>query len=166
VAFDAFLKLGDIVGDSTDKVHKGEIPVLFYSFGIANTGSIGSATGGAGAGKATFTDFNFTTGMSAASPKLMLACASGKHFPEALLTLRHSGNGPQGGFEFCRVTLKEVLITSYQDAGASSEGVPQESVALAFAAIKIEFTPQTPSGTPGQASSAGWDRTKNEPFNG
>ena len=163
MAFDAFLKLGDIVGDSTDKGHPGEIVVQYYNFGVANTASIGSATGGAGAGKATFSDFSFTTAMSAASPHLLLACASGKHFPDAVLTLRRAG-GKQ--LEFCKVTLKEVFISSYQDAGASSENIPTESVALAFAVIKFEFVAQDASGAPGKASSAGWDRGRNQPYTG
>jgi type VI secretion system secreted protein Hcp len=164
VAFDAFLKLGDIVGDSTDARHKGEIVVEAYSFGVENTGSAGGAGGGAGAGKASFTDFVFTTAMSAASPQLMLACASGKHFPDALLTLRRSGG--KGSFEFCRVTLKQVLVSSYQDAGTAADNIPVESVSLNFGAMKVEFSTQSPSGAAGPTSSGGWDRTKNAPFNG
>lgn len=164
MAFDAFLKLGDIVGDSTDARHPGEIVVQYYNFGVANTASIGSATGGAGAGKATFSDFTFTTAMSAASPKLLQACASGQHFPEALLTLRRTGG--KGPLEFCKVTLKEVFISSYQDAGASSENIPTESVALAFAVIKFEFVAQDASGAPGKTAAGGWDRAKNQPYTG
>ncbi|MEW6477243.1 MAG: type VI secretion system tube protein Hcp [Actinomycetota bacterium] len=161
--FDAFLKLGDITGDSTDAAHKGEIVVQAYSFGVSNTASLGSATGGAGAGKAVFSDLNFTTAMSSASPKLLLACASGKHFPDAVLTLRKAG-GSKGALEFCKVTLKEVLISSFQDAGASAENLPTDSATLTFGAIKFEYFTQDPSGKTVPAASGGWSQKENKQF--
>jgi type VI secretion system secreted protein Hcp len=164
VAFDAFLKLGDVKGGSTDADHKDEIVVREYSFGVSNTGSVGSASGGAGAGKATFTDLSFTMPMSVASPKLVLACASWTHYSDAVLTLRRAAAG-KTGHEFFRVTLKTVLVSSYQNAGSSSDDAPHESVTLTFGAMKLEFVSQSPSGSTGPVASSGWDRTKNEPYN-
>ena len=165
MAFDAFLKLGDVKGGSTDAAHKDEIVVREYSFGVSNTGSVGAGGGGAGAGKAAFTNLNFTMPVSVASPKLMLACASGAHYDTAVLTLRRAG-GAKTAPEFFRVTLKTVLVSAYQNAGSTTEDAPVESVALTFGAMKVEVVPQTPSGAQGQAASAGWDRTRNEPYNG
>jgi type VI secretion system secreted protein Hcp len=164
MAFDVFLKLGDVKGGSTDAAHKDEIVVKEYSFGVANTGSVGSASGGAGAGKATFSDLTFTTPVSAASPKLMLACASGTHYDTAVLTVRRTvGKNTQ---DFFRLTLRTVLVSSYQDHGSSADDNPMDSVTVAFAALKIDFMPQSPSGAAGPTTSAGWDRTKNEPYKG
>ena len=39
MAFDAFLKLDGIEGESNDKTHKGEIEISSYSWGVANSGS-------------------------------------------------------------------------------------------------------------------------------
>ena len=90
MAYDAFLKLDGIEGESNDKTHKGEIEISSYSWGVANSGSF-SHGGGGGEGKATFQDLHFGMPMSKASPKLMSACATGKHIPSAVLDL------PQGG---------------------------------------------------------------------
>jgi len=163
VAFDAFLKLGDIAGASTDKVHKGEIDLESYSFGIANTATIGSATGGAGAGKATFSDFTFTTGVSVASPKILLACAQGSHYPTAVLSVRKAGGAGGPTTDFFKITLTEVFVTEYQDAASLGDDVPQETVTLAFGAIKVEFTPQDQTGKPGTKVTGGWDRRTNQP---
>ena len=165
MAFDIFLKLGDVKGGSTDAGHKDEIVVNSYSFGVSNTGSVGSASGGAGAGKASFSDLNFTAPVSVASPKLMVACASGAHYDTAVLTLRRAGSG-KGAQDFFRLTLKTVLVSSYQDGGSTGGDVPVDSVTLAFGAMKVEFMPQTASGAAGQTASAGWDRTKNQPYKG
>ena len=50
MAFDAFLKIDGIEGESTDKTHPGEIEIQSFSWGVSNTAS-GGAGGGGGAGK-------------------------------------------------------------------------------------------------------------------
>ena len=37
MAFDAFLKIEGIEGESTDKVHPGEIEIQSFSWGVSNT---------------------------------------------------------------------------------------------------------------------------------
>jgi type VI secretion system secreted protein Hcp len=75
MAFDAFLKLAGIKGESLDSKHKDEIEVLSFSFGISNKVS---PTGGGGAGKATIEDFRFVKNVDTASPDLFDATCSGK----------------------------------------------------------------------------------------
>jgi type VI secretion system secreted protein Hcp len=165
VAFDAFLKLGDIKGGSTDAAHKDDIELQSYSFGVSNTVSPGGPTGtGAGAGKASFSDLSFVMRMGAASPLIMFACASGQHFPEAKLVLRRSGG--KSSLEFCTVTMREVFVSAYQDGGAPGDDGPLDSVNLAFGAVKVDYVTQNPSGTAGPITSGGWDRTKNKKFEG
>ena len=164
MAFDAFLKLGDVPGESSDAKHKGEIVVREYAFKVENPNSVGSSGAGAGAGKATFTDFNFSTAMSVASPQLFFACASGKHYPQAVLTLRRSGGTKST--EFYRVTFNTVLVSSYDEDAATTDDIPLVKVGLSFAAMKLEYFPQTSSGAPGPPSTGAWDRTKNGPPNG
>ena len=45
MAFDAFLKIDGIDGESLDKNHKDEIEIDSYSWGVANTGCFGTAAG-------------------------------------------------------------------------------------------------------------------------
>jgi type VI secretion system secreted protein Hcp len=78
MAFDSFLKIDGIPGESLDQKHKGEIEVLSFAFGAANTGSPRGG-GGGGAGKVAFNDFHFVHRLDKASPNLLLACANGKH---------------------------------------------------------------------------------------
>src|SRR5437773_2653298 len=81
MASDIFAKLGDIKGESSDDKHKDEVEVLSFSWGLANTGTIGSGTG-SGAGKATFHDLSFVHHIDKASPVLMQACATGVHLKD------------------------------------------------------------------------------------
>jgi type VI secretion system secreted protein Hcp len=144
MAFDAFLKLDGIPGESQDKNHPGEIEIESYSWGLSNTSS-GSAGGGGGAGKASFQDISFTSAASAAGPLLALACATGRHIASALLTLRKNGGG---GFEFTKIKLQDVLVSSYQQAGGASEHEdrPLETFSLNFSKITFDYFPQAASG--------------------
>ncbi len=58
-AFDAFLKIKGIDGESTDKALPNQIELLSFSWGAMQTGSSGHGTG-AGTGKVNFQDFHFT----------------------------------------------------------------------------------------------------------
>jgi type VI secretion system secreted protein Hcp len=131
--FDAFLKIEGIEGDSLDKSHPGEIELISYSFGLTQTGS--PVGGGGGEGKAVFQDFHFSSHVSKASPNLMLACATGRHFTRATLTCRKAGGG--GGFEFVKIRLDDCLVSGYQLGGEGSEELPTDSFSLSF--VKIDF---------------------------
>jgi type VI secretion system secreted protein Hcp len=141
MAFDAFLKVDGIQGESTDKNHPNEIQISSYSWGVSNPTSVGSGSGGAGTGKASFQDVSFSSPVSKAGPNLMLACAIGKHIPSALLTLRKGGGG---GLEFVKIRLQDVLVSSYSDGGdAVHDDRPTDEFSLAFGSIDFTYTAQT-----------------------
>jgi type VI protein secretion system component Hcp len=106
--FDAFLKLDGIKGESADTKHKGEIDVINFTWGVAQTGV--SATGG-GAGKVHVHDFTILKKTDASSPLLMLNCASGAHIKEANFVVRKAG-GEQ--LEYLKIKLTDVLVSSYR----------------------------------------------------
>ena len=139
MAFDAFLKIDGIEGESSDKTHKGEIEIESFSWGAANTGT-GSVGGGAGAGKVSFQDFHFTMPISKASPALMQACATGKHFPTATLTCRKAG-GSQ--VEFLKIKLADILVSSYSNGGSNGVDIKQDELPvvdqLSLNFVKIDF---------------------------
>ena len=143
MAFDAFLKIEGIDGESTDKAHPGEIEISSFSWGVANTGGASSG-GGGGAGKAVAQDFHFSSAVSKASPNLMLACATGRHFNKATLSCRKAGGGQ---FEFLKIRLDDCLISSYQTGGRAGDGdvVPSDQFSLAFAKIDFLYTRRRPA---------------------
>jgi type VI secretion system secreted protein Hcp len=158
---DYFLKLDGIEGESQDKGHKGEIEIDSFSWGLSQGGSgirgaIG-AGGGGGAGKASFQDMSFTTSVSKASPKLMLAAATGEHIKQAVLVARKAGGDQQ---EYYRVQLSDVLVSSFQnDGGAAGVG---ESFSLNFAKIEFEYRPQKADGSLDAPVKAGYDVKANK----
>jgi type VI secretion system secreted protein Hcp len=154
VAENWFLKIDGIEGDSLDKVHKGEIDVESWSWGVVNEGSPDSG-GGGGAGRASFQDFHFVGKISKASPQLFLSCATGVHHKVATLSGRRAGGDKASG-DFLKYKLSDVQVTSVQHAEGGSD-LPIEQFSLNYGRFEITFTPQNPDGSPGSPISAGFD---------
>jgi type VI secretion system secreted protein Hcp len=152
---DYFLKIDGIEGESADSKHKGEIQLESFSWGVTNQGSHGMG-GGGGAGKAAFQDIHFTKKVDSASPKLMLACATGEHIKKAILVARKAGKEQ---VDFYKVTLENVLVSSYQQSGSSHGDVaPTSSFSLNYAKVEFEYKPQKDDGSLGGAIKAGYDQ--------
>ena len=157
MAMDMFIKIGELKGESRDKVHKDEIDVLAWSWGISNSGSA-QVGGGAGAGKCNVQDLSFTKYIDKASPDLMLACCNGKHFPKATLTVRKAGENP---LEYLLVTVEELIVTSISTGGSGGEDRLTENVTLNFARVKVNYKEQTPTGGVGDKPEMGWNVAEN-----
>jgi len=158
-AVDYFLKVDGIEGESQDAKHKAEIDLESWSWGATQTGT-NPAGGGAGAGKVAMQDFHFVMKVNKATPKLILACASGQHIPKAILTCRKAGGKQE---EFLKYTFSDVLVSSYQTGGSGgADIVPTEQISLNYAKMEVEYKEQKADGTLGGAIKAGWDLKKNE----
>jgi len=136
---DYFLKIDSIEGESRDDKHKDEIEIESFSWGETQSFAVG---GGGGAGKVSVHDFHFTMLVNKASPALFLACAQGDHIKNAILTCRKAGKKP---VEFLKVTLSNVLISSFQ-IGGTGGFVPTDQISLNFAKIEVEYKEQDATG--------------------
>lgn len=158
MAADFFLKIDGIKGESKDSKHKDEIQLESWSWGETNTGSH-SAGGGGGAGKVSMQDFHFTMSLNTATPKLFLACATGEHIKEALLTCRKAGGEQQ---EYLKIKFTDLLVSSYQTGGSGGGDIPTEQISLNFTKIEYEYAPQDEKGKLGAGVKAGYDLKANK----
>ena len=160
MAMDIFLKVDSVKGESKDSKHKGEVDVLAWSWGLSNSGSA-HVGGGAGAGKVNIQDLSVTKYIDFSSTALQLACANGKHYKNALLTVRKAGEHP---LEYIKITMDEVLITSISTGGSGGEDRLTENVTLNFAKVKVEYQKQSDStgGADGGTATFAWDIAGNE----
>lgn len=154
-----FLKMDGVDGESTDDRHHGEIELSSWAFGVSNSGTTHMGGGGAGAGKASFTDVSVTKSVDAATPALLLAAASGKRVKTATVTARKAGADP---FEYLTVVLVDVLVTGCS-VGGDGEEPPTEHVTLSFGKVQLSYHRQSPAGegAPDAANRFDWDVTKN-----
>lgn len=159
MATDMFLKLGDIKGESRDQAHRDEIEITHWAWGLSQSGSMHSGTGG-GAGKVNIANLKLKKALDRSTPNLMMACASGTHYPEARLVVRKAG-GPNS-VEYLVIVLMEVLVTSYDVRTEDSSDILHESLALNFAKVEVSYQPQkAEGGKDGGAVKFGWNIREN-----
>ena len=158
MAFDAFIKISDIPGESTDDKHKDWIEVLSFSGGVSQRSSGSASTaGGASAERADFADFSIVKALDKASPKLALACASGTHIREVVLELCRAGGDKVKYYE---VKLTNSIISSYRPGGSSHGGetLPLEEISFNYGKIEWTYTQQKRSdGSGGGQVATGWN---------
>lgn len=152
-----FIKIGDIIGESTDELHQGWMDLDAFSWGMTQTGSIGPG----GAGKTQVQDFHFTMKMNSGSPALMQACASGEHIRKVELSVRR----PEAKEDYLQWTMEDVVCSSFQTSGsAQGDAIPTEQVSLNFGKIKVEYTKQDKQCKSGEKSIFQWNVERNEVF--
>lgn len=143
MANDFILDIKGVEGESQQKGFEGKIDVDSYSIGCSNSGSFHLGPGG-GKGKVSYQDFHFSMTMNKASGALQEACATGKHFDTAVLTLREQGDPP---VVYMKYTMTKVLVSSYSDAASShGDSKPMCSFSLNFAKIQTEYSSQSEKG--------------------
>jgi type VI secretion system secreted protein Hcp len=153
MASDMFLKIDGIKGESQDKAHKGEIDVLQWSFGASNSGTFHSGSGG-GSGKATVRDFVFKKQVDAASPELLKHILTGRHFTEAKLVVRKTGDTP---LEYLTLVMKKVLVAMVDIESDPKTGILNEIIILNFAGLQYAYTSQNAKGGKEDFYSFGYD---------
>ena len=157
MAVDMFIKLDDVKGESRDSKHKDEIDVLAWSCGASNAGTTHTG-GGGGAGKVNVQDLSFTKWVDKASPNLIMSSCNGKHYKQAMLTVRKAGENP---LEYLKVSMKEVLVSSVSTGGSGGEDRLTENITLNFSWFKVEYTPQKADGTGEAAVEMAWNIAEN-----
>jgi type VI secretion system secreted protein Hcp len=160
MAFDAFLKIDGIPGESTDEKHKDWIGVLSYSSGITRLTSGPAGTGGGAAERAHFDDFFIIKALDKASPKIALACADGALIKEVILELCHAGVNKAKFMEF---KLSNCTITSCRPGGSvkGNETLPLEEISFNYRKIQWTYTQVRADGSTGEQVTAGWDLEAN-----
>lgn len=161
MAFDAFLKIDGIPGESTDDKHKDWIEITHFNHSIAQeASSTASSAGGATAERVDLGTLDIQHLLDKASPKIYEACCTGKHIKDVTVELCRAGGDKQ---KYLEIKLEQVIISSVDSQGTTGEGFPNESVRFSYGKIKWTYVQQKRSdGTGGGNVSAGWDLTANK----
>lgn len=166
MAFDAFMWLEGgnppANGETTDATYKDKKAFEIYSFswGASNPVTIGSASGGAGAGKVSLSSFNIMKKTDSSSTALFANCCAGTHFDKAHVVLRKAG-GTQ--LPYLTYDFEEVFVDSVQWSGSSGgDDTPTESVSFAFGKVNLEYSPQSTKGGESKKVTAVWDLRANK----
>jgi type VI secretion system secreted protein Hcp len=160
MAVDMFLKLKDIKGESVDKVYKGEIDILAWSWGMSQSGTTHTSEG-SGAGKVNVQDISITKYIDQSSPTMMQFISQGKHIPEATLIVRKAGDKP---LEYVVITMTDVIITSLSTGGSGGEDRLTENITLNFAKVHYVYQPQDKKGAGSATPEYKFDIAQNTDF--
>ena len=153
------LKLTGIDGESTSNLHKDEIEVDSWTWGVSNADAPGKG-GGLSAGKPTFSDLTFTHKIDRASPLLWKSCATGSHINQGTLSVARLGVST---LEYVVIKLRDVLVTAVTLADVTSDAQPPvETVSLSFSKVEYGYKPQKPNGSLGPAIEFKFDLITNK----
>jgi len=166
VAIDAFLVFSTdsgkppLAGETQDQQFKSKaaVEVASYSFGIHNTTTIGSMSGGAGAGKAKFSEFKIEKVVDSVSPNLLHYAGGGLKIPRIELYLRKAGGTR---LIYLQYSFKLVYVTDVEwTVGAGDDSV-RESVAFAFGALQVMYKLSDATGATKGTLTGTWNQVKN-----
>ncbi|MGZ8376721.1 MAG: Hcp family type VI secretion system effector [Gemmatirosa sp.] len=144
MAFDTFLEIKGVEGESTASGMEKKIEIFSFSWGASNPTTVGSGSGGLSAGKVSVSAFNAMKKTEKSSADLFQACATGKHFDTATVTMRKAG-GDAGQKAFLIYKFEDVMVESIQWSGSTGgDDTPTESISIAFGKVEIEYWGQNP----------------------
>ncbi len=155
MAVDAFIQFkGASVGSDPDVFE-----IKDFSFGIVNPTTIGSATGGAGAGKIKFNEFTIKKTTDQASALFFKNCCAGAHYKTVTIDMRKAGGDPAtSGKEFLRFRFETVFTTKIDWSGPGDEG-PEESITFVYGKLGVKLISEEPGSQP---VLFGWDQVLNQ----
>ena len=155
MAYDAFLKLDGVTGESQKQGHTGEIDLMSFSWGASNSSSVGTGTG-VSVGKVSVSDFSIMKSTDSSSPPLFQKCCDGTVIATGVVTLQRQTN--QGAQAYLVYNFQNVYVTSVQWSGSGAAGdAPAESLTFCFEVGTVDYTPQLDDGTAGDAIHGGWN---------
>jgi type VI secretion system secreted protein Hcp len=160
-AFDMFLKIDGVPGESTDDKHKDWADVLSFSHGVSQPAAAAQSSGGARTTeRAEHRNFTVTKPLDKSSPKLLLFACNGSHIRQVTIEMcRNLGDK----IRFLEVKLSDVIVSSVTPHGAAqSDTVPIEEVSFNYGKIEWNYTEVTADGKMAGTVSANWDLLTNK----
>lgn len=162
MAFDAFMKIATIPGESTDSKHKDWIELLSFNIGVRQPATGSTSSGGArSAERCEHQDFTCVMTVDKATPKLFHACCTGEHISTVDVHVCRNTGDKQKYLEF---KMYDVIVSSVSPGGsAKSETLPLVQTALNYGKIEWIYTETDhKTGKPKGDVKGGWDLVENK----
>jgi type VI secretion system secreted protein Hcp len=151
MASDYYLLIDGVNGESQNPNMPKNIELDSYSFGASNPADVGGQ--GLAAGKCSLSDFSFTCALDSSSWQIVKDLYSGNHVASTVFTGMKAGGGGST-YKYIVITMTNCFITSHS-TGGGAEGVPSQSVSIAYEQIVYEyFTQDTSTGSTTSAGTA------------
>jgi len=176
MAFEAYLYIDGVNGDSTSKIGKNPngirvktstTPLEIKTYGLNIEMPMvenRSATGAVTVGRANFADFETSKSLDTSTASLLFFCLSGKHISQIVLAVyRRTGEEDQGSKPtlFMQAIFKNAVITEVTVSGSGDE-IPSEAFKFNYADVQYVYHKSDPKkGTEGGSTDFTWHRIEN-----
>lgn len=131
MAFDCFLKIEGVTGESSDEKHEGWIEILSFKHGVSVPRDAGS---GLPSGRRVHQDFTVVKTVDKASPILVQRLCNNKEIKEVTIELCRATGDKQKYMEYL---LQDVWINGIRLSGSpkGGEALPLEEVSFNYKTI-------------------------------
>jgi len=140
-AFDMFLKIEGVPGESTDAGHAGWIDLLSFSIGVTQAVETLEVS-----------PLRITKAIDKASPKLFLYAIQEEPITTALMEVAEPGGNVIADF-----TLENALVSSFRSGGSVGETLPIEEVSFNFGQVAYGYNEYDALGNRTGRLLATWD---------
>jgi type VI secretion system secreted protein Hcp len=162
MAYDAFLKIEGIPGESQDDKHKDWIEILDWKHEMTQPSSAtASSAGGGTTERVDHGDVEITKHIDKASPKIWEALSKGTHIPSVVIEFCRAGGDK---LKYLEIKMDQVIISNARPGGSKhDDAFPTETVSFNYGKIKWTYTQQKRAdGTGGGNVAGGWDLIGNK----
>jgi type VI secretion system secreted protein Hcp len=139
-----FMKIDSVQGESEDGTHANQVEVTGWNWGATQTGSASSGKG-AGTGKASVSDLTYTAYVDRSVPTLLNMLLLGTPFDSAQLSICKATGAET--LDYLVIKMTNGLISGVTFTGNPGDELQAVNVSLNFAAVEVDYTPQTHGGT-------------------
>ena len=138
------LQFPNIIGTSTIVGHVGDIILTGYAASASNATTVGSATGGAGAGKVTCGQITLVKPVDQTSVPFLKLLLTGARTAGPATIIFESTTGAKP-FDYYKVALQDIFVTSITQSDPQDTGVT-ETIVLVATKFSYTYTPPPNSG--------------------
>jgi len=165
MAYDGYLMIDGIPGESTDAKHQSWIEIISFKHEVSQpAGSSTSRIGGRTGARVDVRDFCITKVVDKSSCNLHLYCCNGKHITQIIVELCEAS---ESKLCYMKWTMKDVIVSSIKASGVANEQIfvrPIEEVTFNFGQIQWVYTPKDHMGKPLPQQQSGWTLEENRPM--
>ena len=161
MAFDGYIQIEGVEGESHDSGHEKWIQIQSFSHAVPNDVTGQSAGGHHTGGRCRHGDVVVSKLFDSTSPNLLLACCQGKSHPKAIIELCRSGASGTDVVPYQRIELTDVVFTSVVPLASEALSFPEEKVSMTYGTISWTHTKTDISGKPQGEIVTGWDMKRN-----
>jgi type VI secretion system secreted protein Hcp len=151
-----------VEGETQDTYYKPKkaIEISSFRWSAQNPVSVGTASGGAGAGKAQFGDLTVEKAVDSTTPAFFKYLASGQHLQNVRIYARKAGDTASAWTTY---SFGTVVVKAQEQNGAAGDDVPTETLTFAYGAVGQQVNrPVSPINPTSKVFEAAWSQILNK----